>query len=251
MKEEIEKELNREERVFNEIKAKIGPKWQVKPSSQLNGKYRNDLKTIVTFLNQAAQSNSKLQKQIRDEAELFKDLDKTRGQLSDALPKCDKQNENQQAEKLKQLLDQLSTCIAQRDELKQEYSRQADIMDITSLLVAKETEMSDEKNADKGDFDLRAATTGALNEIENKIKDLNTAQEKLLNDITKINQEFVKLKGSNPTQMQRETFIHSLNQACEKFNKCQQHLKDGLRFYCDLITDYITPLQSVCVFFFF
>ncbi|ETO33705.1 hypothetical protein RFI_03398 [Reticulomyxa filosa] len=204
---ETSEKLEREERIFNEIKQKIGPNWGVAPSSLLNTKYREDLKKITEFLTDAANSNSKLEKQIEEGTESFRDLEKTREVLSKELPKpSDEQKENVSVDKLKGLLDELSACIAQRDEFKQEYANQAENMDASNLHIQD--------------------------------------SRKLLGAITKANEEFVKSKGSDPSQINRENFIHGLNQSCEKYNKIKSALKDGLKFYSDLMQDYITVLQT-------
>jgi len=101
------------------------------------------------------------------------------------------------------------------------------------------------KNGSKeNDFDLKTATTGPLQEIEEKLNKTYTTQNELFDRIIEANEEFVKEKGSNQAQTRKENFIHNLNQATERFNRCKMHLKDGLKFYTDLMTDYITPLQS-------
>jgi len=112
------------------------------------------------------------------------------------------------------------------------------------LLMAKESGITDEKSGITDDLDLKAATTEALKEIEDKIKETYKNQETLVDSILTANEDFVKSKGSDASQIQRENLIHTLNQSCEKFNKCKTHLKDGLKFYTDLMADYVTRLQT-------
>ncbi|ETO06747.1 hypothetical protein RFI_30645, partial [Reticulomyxa filosa] len=250
--QDLNAKLDIEERVFKEIKDKLGPHWQVMPSAQLNGKYRSDLKMIGEFLNQAVASNTKLEKEIHENAELFRDLEKSREELSSNLPKPNEEDENSQspiAEKLKGLLDELNACIALREELKQQYVSQIENMDIAGLLMATTTTtttmtttMTEEKSQDA--TNLTVATTDAFKDIARKIYDTGTTQVKLLDAITDTNDQFVNAKGSHPVQVSRQHFFHRLNQACEKFNKTKAILKDGLKFYSDLMTDYITILQS-------
>merc|ERR1711902_485778 len=44
--------------------------------------------------------------------------------------------------------------------------------------------------------------------------------------------------------MGREEMIHVLNESCVKYKDAERHLKEGLKFYQDLMADYILPLKD-------
>merc|ERR1719295_1128755 len=69
-------------------------------------------------------------------------------------------------------------------------------------------------------------------------------QAECLEKISTQNELFVGSKQNDPKQAEREQMIHVLNESCVKFKDAERHLKEGLKFYSDLMADYILPLKD-------
>merc|ERR1719356_1202856 len=83
-----------------------------------------------------------------------------------------------------------------------------------------------------------------LKSIQAKIEEGITKQQECLDKISTQNEVFVGSKQNDPKQTQREEMIHVLNESCVKFKDAERHLKEGLKFYSDLMADYILPLKD-------
>jgi len=247
-------------KIHGEMDQKLNECERASHVFQVNRNYHNDLKVITNYLIQAVQSNSKLEKMIHDDTQLYEELEKTQEQYNNDLCQLwnneEKENTSKQGqeieqtqdqeklnavESLKKWLEELNVCLKQREQWKKEYITQAESIDVISWLLNKEEEKDDKNEKDRKNW--KTENIGDLQEIVDKIQITYTKQVTLLENIAQANQEFMKWKDSTSAQMRRENFIHRLNQACEKFNKCKMHLKDGLKFYSDLMNDYMFPLQ--------
>merc|ERR1712087_495495 len=83
-----------------------------------------------------------------------------------------------------------------------------------------------------------------INEITKKIDAGIKRQSECLEKISTQNELFVATKQNNPAQSQREQMIHVLNETVVKFKDAERHLKEGLKFYSDLMADYVLPLKD-------
>merc|ERR1719295_2530503 len=69
-------------------------------------------------------------------------------------------------------------------------------------------------------------------------------QAECLERISTQNELFCGSKDNDPKQAEREQMIHALNESVGKFKEAERHLKEGLKFYSDLMADYILPLKD-------
>merc|ERR1712013_583208 len=70
------------------------------------------------------------------------------------------------------------------------------------------------------------------------------AQSECLEKIGTQNEVFVASKESDAAQTEREQMLHVLNETCVKYKDNERHLKEGLKFYQDLMADYVLPLKD-------
>merc|ERR1712176_452337 len=83
-----------------------------------------------------------------------------------------------------------------------------------------------------------------LKKITEQIDAGFVAQSECLEKTSTQNELFVATKQNNPAQAQREQIIHVLNETVVKFKDAERHIKEGLKFYSDLMADYILPLKD-------
>jgi len=165
----------------------------------------------------------------------FAIFEKSREALAGELPNVDEAKDNAEAEQLKALLDELSGIIARRDELKEEYASEVAKMDLAQLCMS---------NAEASAETVKNLARMGLKEVETGIEEGVAAQEACLEKISTQNELFVASKESDAAQTQREQMLHVLNETCVKFKDNERHLKEGLKFYQDLMADYVLPLKD-------
>ena len=173
--------MDKEEQVDSHMREVFGAKWERVPSANINKKYREEAGKIFSYLQQAIESNSKLEKSLKDDKEKFANLQRSREDLAGDLPAMDENNKtNPAADKLKELLDKLSGIIAKREELKEEYRKKVDEIDLTGALVSG-----------SGDYEtVTAQIKQPLDEIETQLKKGFDEQQEVINQITAANDDF-------------------------------------------------------------
>eukprot|EP00484_Ammonia_sp_Unknown_P001069 CAMPEP_0197022860 /NCGR_PEP_ID=MMETSP1384-20130603/3661_1 /TAXON_ID=29189 /ORGANISM="Ammonia sp." /LENGTH=893 /DNA_ID=CAMNT_0042450971 /DNA_START=21 /DNA_END=2702 /DNA_ORIENTATION=+ len=235
LQEEIVKVLDVEQSIDTQIRTKLGSQWQRTDSMQLQREYRQQISTIESHLTTAATTNSKIEKSMQDNETQFVEFDKSREELAEQLPNVDEVKNNEEAEQLKAFLDELSQLIAKRDELRNEYETEVNNLDLSQLFMQNPSATVDT---------IKNLAKQSLTELTKQIDDGVIQQAEVLEKISTQNELFVASKQSDPKQTQREQIIHVLNETCVKFKDCERHLKEGLKFYSDLMADYILPLKE-------
>jgi len=69
-------------------------------------------------------------------------------------------------------------------------------------------------------------------------------QKTLLEQINAANEEFVKTRSTDAVSKQREAVLQTINVAVDQYNKLTANLNEGLKFYGDLMRDYVAPLKQ-------
>ena len=235
LQEEIIKTLDIEQSIDTQIRTKMGSKWQRTDSMQLQKEYRQQIDVIANHLTTAIETNSKIEKSIKENETQMTAFDKSKEELADELPNVDEIKDNEEAEQLKVFLDELSEIISKRDQLKQDYEQEVNNLDLAQLFMQNQSASVDT---------IKNLAKASLNELTKQIDDGIKSQQETLEKISTQNELFVASKQNDPKQTQREQMIHVLNETCVKFKDNERHLKEGLKFYSDLMADYILPLKD-------
>eukprot|EP00486_Rosalina_sp_Unknown_P010445 CAMPEP_0201592336 /NCGR_PEP_ID=MMETSP0190_2-20130828/190258_1 /ASSEMBLY_ACC=CAM_ASM_000263 /TAXON_ID=37353 /ORGANISM="Rosalina sp." /LENGTH=766 /DNA_ID=CAMNT_0048051059 /DNA_START=781 /DNA_END=3081 /DNA_ORIENTATION=- len=313
LQEEVIKTLDVEQSIDTQIRTKLGSKWQRTDSMQLQKEYRQQVDVIANHLTTAIETNSKIEKSMKENGTQMSAFDKSKEELADELPNVDEIKDNEEAEQLKVFLDELSEVIAKRDTLKQEYEKEVNNLDLAQLFMQNQTASVDtiknlaktslneltkqvdagikeqqeilekistqnelfvaskqndpkqtqreqmihvlnENNLDLAQLFMQNQTASvdtiknlaktSLNELTKQVDAGIKEQQEILEKISTQNELFVASKQNDPKQTQREQMIHVLNETCVKFKDNERHLKEGLKFYSDLMADYILPLKD-------
>ena len=235
LQDEVIATLDIEQSVDVQIRTKLASKWVRTDSGTLQKEYRKQIETIAGHLTTAIETNSKIEKSLKDNELTFTAFDREREELAADLPNVDEIKDSEEAEQLKVFLDELSGIIGERDKLKEEYEGEVNNLDLAQLFMANQ-EASNDTVANMAKMPLV--------EIEKKIEEGIKAQIECLEKISTQNELFVGSKENDPKQTQREEMIHVLNESYNKFKDAERHLKEGLKFYSDLMADYILPLKD-------
>jgi len=235
LQEEVIKTLDIEQSVDTQIKTSLGSKWVRTDSGTLQKEYRQQIETIAGHLTTAIETNSKIEASLKENELTFTAFDREREELASDLPNVDEVKDSEEAEQLKVFLDELSGIIAERDQLRENYESEVNNLDLAKLFMTNQEESNDT---------VANLAKMPLKEIEKKIEDGIKQQAECLEKIATQNELFVGSKENNPKQAEREQMIHVLNESCVKFKDAERHLKEGLKFYSDLMADYILPLKD-------
>lgn len=138
LQNEIIAALDREQAIDAEIRGKLGAKWQRSASGDLQKEYRGQVEVIANHLTTAIETNSKIEASMAEHAGKFACLDKSRVELAGELPSVEEAKDNEEAEQLKALLDELSALIGRRDELRGEYEAEVAALDLAQLCMQNE-----------------------------------------------------------------------------------------------------------------
>jgi len=233
--DEIISVLDIEQSVDTQIRTKLGSKWQRTDSMQLQKEYRSQIDVIANHLTTALETNSKIEKSLKEHGNKFIEFDKTRDEIANSLPNVDAVIDNEEAEQLKTFLDELSEIIDQRDALKNDFEKEVEGMDVSQLFMS---------NQDASVETIKNLAKQSLTELTKKIDAGIKQQTECLEKISTQNELFVAAKQNNSAQSQREQMIHVLNETVVKFKDAERHLKEGLKFYSDLMADYVLPLKD-------
>jgi len=200
----------------------------------LQKEYRSKITSAIGYLTTAVETNSNLENQLKENKDKLIKISRGQDDIAKEIPNASDQKTNEKIEQLKQLLDKWNQCTLKRNELKEQYRQEIQNLDLSPVLMSEKVDINK----------IKELVGKPLNEIEEKLKETFVIQETLLSEITTVNQKFLQLKSSDRTTLQRDQAIHSLNQTCEKFKDIHRRLSEGLKFYDELISEFIAPLKQ-------
>eukprot|EP01083_Nonionella_stella_P216726 778715_1 len=235
LQDEVIGVLDVEQNIDTQIRTKLGSKWQRTDSMQLQKEYRQQIDVIANHLTTAMETNTKIEKSMKEHETKFVELDKERDELATALPSVDEIKDNEEADQLRVFLDELSEIIAKRDQLKEDYEKEVNNLDVSQLFMQNQSATVET---------IKSMAQKSLTELTKQIEDGTKQQTECLEKISNQNELFVGSKQNDPKQTQREQMIHILNETCVKFKDNERHLKEGLKFYQDLMADYLLPSKD-------
>ncbi|KAF9600782.1 hypothetical protein IFM89_012521, partial [Coptis chinensis] len=236
---QTEELLEKEAREDTQFRSQFGTRWTRPQSSTLTKNLQDRLNRFAANLKQAAESDGRIERAVRDHAALMEILD--RRPIESALPTLARPmmsldaNEDAIVGALKQSLRQLEILGAQRaglEDMLKEMKRKDDIL--PKLMTFN------------GSYeDLFRKEIAKYNHICEEISENIEAQEHLLLQIQAQNDEFAAVFNLEDYKASREKSYKQIAASISKFREIKDNINEGLRFYVTL-QDAITNIKQQC-----
>ncbi|KAF9594051.1 hypothetical protein IFM89_027025 [Coptis chinensis] len=225
---QTEELLEKEAREDTQFRSQFGTRWTRPQSSTLTKNLQDRLNRFAANLKQAAESDGRIERAVRDHAALMEILD--RRPIESALPTLARPmmsldaNEDAIVGALKQSLRQLEILGAQRaglEDMLKEMKRKDDIL--PKLMTFN------------GSYeDLFRKEIAKYNHICEEISENIEAQEHLLLQIQAQNDEFAAVFNLEDYKASREKSYKQIAASISKFREIKDNINEGLRFYVTL-----------------
>ncbi|OWM68061.1 hypothetical protein CDL15_Pgr017629 [Punica granatum] len=236
---QTEELLQKEAREDAQFRSQFGTRWTRPQSSTLTKNLQDRLNRFAGNLKQAAESDAKIERSVRDHSALMSILD--RRPIESALPTLARPimsldaNEDAIVGALKQSLRQLETLGAQRaglEDMLKEMKRKDDIL--PKLMTST------------GSYeDLFKKELSKYDPICEDIAQNIEAQEQLLMQIQAQNDEFSAIFNLEDYKASREKCYKQIQAAIAKYREIKENINEGLKFYVTL-QDAITNVKQQC-----
>ncbi|GMH15190.1 hypothetical protein Nepgr_017031 [Nepenthes gracilis] len=236
---QTEEMLQKEAQEDAQFRSQFGTRWTRPQSSTLTKMLQDRLNRFAGNLKQAAESDAKIERSMRDHSALMSILD--RRPIEAALPTLSKPimslnaNEDAIVGALKQSLRQLETLGAQRaglEDMLKEMKRKDDIL---PKLMTSTGSYEDLFKKEIAKYDHICA------EIAQNIE----AQEHLLMEIQAQNDQFSAIFNLEDYKASREKCSKRIQAAIVKYREIKENVNEGLKFYVTL-QDAITNVKQQC-----
>lgn len=222
-----------------QFRTQFGTRWTRAQSSTLTKNLQDRLNRFAANLKQAAESDGRIERSVRDHSALMSILD--RHPIESALPTLGRPmmsldaNEDAILGALKQSLRQLEILGAQRaglEDMLKEMKRKDDIL---PKLMTSTGSYEDLFRKEIAKYDLICEDIGQ--NIE--------AQEQLLLQIQAQNDQFAAVFNIEDYKASREKCYKQIEAAIVKFREIKENINEGLKFYVTL-QDAITNVKQQC-----
>ncbi|XP_054824236.1 vacuolar-sorting protein BRO1-like [Prosopis cineraria] len=236
---QTEELLQKEAREDAQFRSQFGTKWTRPQSSTLTKNLQDRLNRFAGNLKQAAESDSRIERSVREHSALMSILDSQ--PIESALPSLARPimsldaNEDAIVGSLKQSLRQLETLGAQRaglEDMLKEMRRKDDILPKLMTSTGSHEDLF-KKEITKYDH--------ICEEIAQNID----AQEQLLLQIQDQNDEFSAIFNLEDYKASREKCYKQIEAAIAKYREIKDNINEGLKFYVTL-QDAITNVKQQC-----
>ena len=242
--DENERALNSEEESDDSLRAQFKERWTRTPSSKLNQNWREHISKYRSILQNAIEADNKVKQKFavhREKIQLLSSSSPTT--LANAIPSgvsgASSFQNSPVVSQLRNLMSNVEALKNEREVIESELKNMSfnDMKNkFMSALVAD------------GAINELALTTEALGEIygplQRQIRESKERQERLIQDIERANEEFLKLKGNlSIGSSQREVFLSELAAAHDAYMELLSNLEEGTKFYNDL-TQLLVNLQN-------
>ncbi|KAI7996218.1 Vacuolar-sorting protein BRO1 [Camellia lanceoleosa] len=231
----LQKELTED----SQFRSQFGTRWTRPQSNTLTKNLQDRLNRFAANLKQAADSDARIERSVRDYSALMSILD--RRPIESALPTLARPimsldaNEDAILGALKQSLRQLETLGAQRaglEDMLKEMKRKDDIL--PKLM------------ASTGSYeDLFRKEISKYDHICEEIAQNVEAQEQLLFQIQAQNEEFAAIFNLEDYKASCEKTYKQIEAAIAKYREIKENINEGLKFYVTL-QDAITNIKQQC-----
>ncbi|KAF5751868.1 ALG-2 interacting protein X [Tripterygium wilfordii] len=236
---QTEELLQKEAAEDAQFRSQFGTRWTRPQSSTLTKNLQDRLNRFAANLKQAADSDARIERSVRDHSALMSILD--RRPIENALPTLARPimsldaNEDAVVGALKQSLRQLETLGAQRaglEDMLKEMKRKDDIL--PKLMTST------------GSYeDLFRKEIAKYDHICQEISQNIEAQEQLLIQIQAQNDEFSAVFNLEDFKASRERCYKQIQAAIAKYREIKENINEGLKFYVTL-QDAITNVKQQC-----
>ncbi|KAF8040347.1 hypothetical protein BT93_B2546 [Corymbia citriodora subsp. variegata] len=236
---QTEELLQKEAREDAQFRGQFGTRWTRPQSSTLTKNLQDRLNRFAANLKQAAESDARIERSVKDHAALMSILD--RRPIESALPSLARPimsldaNEDAIVGALKQSLRQLETLGAQRaglEDMLKEMKRKDDIL---PKLMASTGSQEDLFKKEISKYDP------ICEDIAQNIE----AQEQLLLQIQAQNDQFSSIFNLEDYKSSREKCYKQIQAAIAKYREIKENINEGLKFYVTL-QDAITNVKQQC-----
>jgi programmed cell death 6-interacting protein len=242
--DENERALTAEEQSDDNLRAQFKERWTRTPSSKLNQNWKDHISKYRSILHNAIEADNKVKQKFathREKMELLSSANQA--SLANAIPSASSGSSSVQSSPV---VAQLRNLMSNVEALKNE--REVIESEIKNIAF------NDMKNKflsaliKDGAVNELALTTEALGEVygplQKQIRESKERQEKLISDIQRANDEFVRLKGNlSVASSDRENFLSELAAAHDAYMDLLSNLEEGTKFYNDL-TQLLVNLQN-------
>ncbi|XP_042499813.1 vacuolar-sorting protein BRO1-like [Macadamia integrifolia] len=236
---QTEEMLQKEAGEDAQFRSQFGTRWTRPQSSTLTKNLQDRLNRFAANLKQAAESDSRIERAVRDHSALMSILD--RRPIESALPTLARPimsldaNEDAIVGALKQSLRQLETLGAQR----------AGLEDMLKEMKRKD-EILPKLMTSTGSYeDLFRKEIAKYDHICEEISQNIEAQEQLLMQIQAQNDEFAAVFNLEDYKASREKCFKQISAAIAKYREIKENINEGLKFYVTL-QDAITNVKQQC-----
>ncbi|KAK9276718.1 hypothetical protein L1049_006254 [Liquidambar formosana] len=236
---QTEELLQKEAREDAQFRSQFGTRWTRPQSSTLTKNLQDRLNRFAANLKQAAESDARIERSVRDHSALMSILD--RRPIESALPTLARPimsldaNEDAVVGALKQSLRQLETLGAQRaglEDMLKEMKRKDDIL--PKLMTST------------GSYeDLFKREITKYDHICQEIAENIEAQEQLLLQIQAQSDDFSAIFNLEDYKASREKSYKQIQAAIAKYREIKENINEGLKFYVTL-QDAITNVKQQC-----
>ncbi|XAR72289.1 hypothetical protein NMG60_11018877 [Bertholletia excelsa] len=236
---QTEELLQKEATEDAQFRSQFGTRWTRPQSSTLTKNLQERLNRFAANLKQAADSDARIERSVRDHAVLMSILD--RHPIESALPTLARPimsldaNEDVVVGALKQSLRQLETLGAQRAGLEDMLKEMRRKDDILPKLMASTGSYEDLFRKEIAKYDH------ICEEISQNIE----AQGQLLLQIQAQNDEFAAVFSLEDYKASREKSYKQIEAAIAKYREIKENINEGLKFYVTL-QDAITNVKQQC-----
>ncbi|XP_039134717.1 vacuolar-sorting protein BRO1 [Dioscorea cayenensis subsp. rotundata] len=236
---QTEELLQKEEREDAQFRTQFGTRWTRPQSSTLTKNLLERLNRFAGNLKQAADSDARIERAVRDNMELMSILDHR--PIESAVPSLARPimsldgNEDAIVGALKQSLRQLENLGAQRaglEDMLKEMKRKDDILPKLMTSTGSSEDLF-KKEISKYDH--------ICGEISQNIE----AQEQLLLQIQAQNDDFAAVFNLEDYKVSRERCYKQIAAAIAKYREIKDNINEGLKFYVTL-QDAITNVKQQC-----
>ncbi|KDP34986.1 hypothetical protein JCGZ_09274 [Jatropha curcas] len=236
---QTEELLQKEATEDAQFRSQFGTRWTRPQSSTLTKNLQDRLNRFAANLKQAADSDGRIERSVRDHSPLMSILD--RRPIESALPTLARPimsldaNEDAIVGSLKQSLRQLEILGAQRaglEDMLKEMKRKDDIL--PKLMTST------------GSYeDLFRKEIAKYDQICEDISQNIEAQEQVLLQIQAQNEEFSAVFNLEDYKASREKCYKQIQAAIAKYREIKENINEGLKFYVTL-QDAITNVKQQC-----
>lgn len=229
--DECERLLTEERTSDDQLRTQFKDKWTRTPSSKLNESFLATAAKYREIINNAVQADQVVQGKFEANKRGMEILSGSQAEVEQAVQKegggCGAVGNSACVQRLRQLMEQVETCKAERDVIESE-------------LKSATVNMRDQ-------FMAALAQDGAINEaalsvpeigrrlqpLQAQVQESVRRQEETVRAIQGAHGEFVAEKGGSGASG-RETLLSQLATAYDIFTELQSNLKEGTKFYSDL-----------------